>query len=382
MMTSNNNILIIAGEVSGDLIGASLLKELRAVQPNINIFGIGGDKMIEEGMNISFHINKLSFLGFAEVVKHLSFIKKVQREILKLVKMKNISTAVLIDYPGFNLSIAKKLKALGLKIIYYISPQIWAWGSSRIEKIRSTIDKMLVIFPFEETLYKNNNVPVEFVGHPMLERIAAHKYLSKTELIKKFKLDDQKEILLLMPGSRKHEVEKIFPAEIEAAAKLSDEFNLQVVVACAQNMNAEIFRNLSVLKNFTLVTENIFDFMNHSKFGIIKSGTATLEAGLHQLPMIIVYKTVWITYLIGKNLVKLESIGLVNILFGEKIIPELIQSEVNADTIYERSKTILRDKTLYQNMKDKLSGLRVKLGTEGASKRAAKIILNTLNETA
>ena len=381
-MTSNNNILIIAGEVSGDLIGASLLKELRAVQPNINIFGIGGDKMIEEGMNISFHINKLSFLGFAEVVKHLSFIKKVQREILKLVKMKNISTAVLIDYPGFNLSIAKKLKALGLKIIYYISPQIWAWGSSRIEKIRSTIDKMLVIFPFEETLYKNNNVPVEFVGHPMLERIAAHKYLSKTELIKKFKLDDQKEILLLMPGSRKHEVEKIFPAEIEAAAKLSDEFNLQVVVACAQNMNAEIFRNLSVLKNFTLVTENIFDFMNHSKFGIIKSGTATLEAGLHQLPMIIVYKTVWITYLIGKNLVKLESIGLVNILFGEKIIPELIQSEVNADTIYERSKTILRDKTLYQNIKDKLSGLRVKLGTEGASKRAAKIILNTLNETA
>ena len=338
--------------------------------------------MIEEGMNISFHINKLSFLGFVEVVKHLSFIKKVQREILKLVKMKNISTAVLIDYPGFNLSIAKKLKALGLKIIYYISPQIWAWGSSRIEKIRSTIDKMLVIFPFEETLYKNNNVPVEFVGHPMLERIAAHKYLSKTELIKKFKLDDQKEILLLMPGSRKHEVEKIFPAEIEAAAKLSDEFNLQVVVACAQNMNAEIFRNLSVLKNFTLVTENIFDFMNHSKFGIIKSGTATLEAGLHQLPMIIVYKTVWITYLIGKNLVKLESIGLVNILFGEKIIPELIQSEVNADTIYERSKTILTDKTLYQNIKDKLSGLRVKLGTEGASKRAAKIILNTLNETA
>lgn len=382
MMTANNNILIIAGEVSGDLIGASLIKELRAVQPEINIFGIGGDKMIEEGMNISFHINKLSFLGFVEVVRHLSFIKKVQREILKLVKMKNISTAVLIDYPGFNLSIAKKLKALGLKIVYYISPQIWAWGSSRIEKIRSTIDKMLVIFPFEETLYKNNNVPVEFVGHPMLERIAVHKYLSKAELIKKYNLDDQKEILLLMPGSRKHEVEKIFPAEIKAAAKLSREFNLQVVVASAQNMNTEIFRNLSSLENYTIVKENIFDFMNHSKFGIIKSGTATLEAGLHQLPMIIVYKTTWITYLIGKNLVKLESIGLVNILSEEKIIPELIQTEANSTSIYERSKTILADKMLYQNMKDKLSELKVKLGTEGASKRAAKIILNTLNETA
>jgi len=381
-MTANNNILIIAGEVSGDLIGASLIKELRAVQPAINIFGIGGDKMTEEGMNISFHINRLSFLGFVEVVSHLSFIKKVQREILKLVKMKNISTAVLIDYPGFNLSIAKKLKALGLKIIYYISPQIWAWGSSRIKKIRSTIDKMLVIFPFEETLYKNNNVPVEFVGHPMLERIAAHKYLSKTELIKKYNLDDQKEILLLMPGSRKHEVEKIFPAEIKAAIKLSQEFNLQVVVASTQNINTKIFRNLSSLENYTIVKENIFDFMNHSKFGIIKSGTATLEAGLHQLPMIIVYKTIWITYLIGKNLVKLESIGLVNILSGEKIIPELIQTEANSTSIYERSKTILSDKTLYQNMKDKLSALKVKLGTEGASMRAAKIILNTLNETA
>lgn len=381
-MTANNNILIIAGEVSGDLIGASLIKELRAVQPAINIFGIGGDKMIEEGMNISFHINKLSFLGFVEVVRHLSFIKKVQREILKLVKLKKITTAVLIDYPGFNLSIAKKLKALGLKIIYYISPQIWAWGSSRIEKIRSNIDKMLVIFPFEETLYKNNNVPVEFVGHPMLERIAVHKYLSKAELIKKYNLDDQKEILLLMPGSRKHEVEKIFPAEIEAAAKLSREFNLQVVIASAQNMNTEIFRNLSSLENYTIVKENIFDFMNHSKFGIIKSGTATLEAGLHQLPMIIVYKTTWITYLIGKNLVKLESIGLVNILSEEKIIPELIQTEANSTLIYERSKTILADKMLYQNMKDKLSALKVKLGTEGASKRAAKIILNTLNETA
>lgn len=382
MMTANNNILIIAGEVSGDLIGASLIKELRAVQPAINIFGIGGDKMIEEGMNISFHINKLSFLGFVEVVRHLSFIKKVQREILKLVKLKKITTAVLIDYPGFNLSIAKKLKALGLKIIYYISPQIWAWGSSRIEKIRSNIDKMLVIFPFEETLYKNNNVPVEFVGHPMLERIAVHKYLSKAELIKKYNLDDQKEILLLLPGSRKHEVEKIFPAEIEAAAKLSREFNLQVVIASAQNMNTEIFRNLSSLENYTIVKENIFDFMNHSKFGIIKSGTATLEAGLHQLPMIIVYKTTWITYLIGKNLVKLESIGLVNILSEEKIIPELIQTEANSTLIYERSKTILADKMLYQNMKDKLSALKVKLGTEGASKRAAKIILNTLNETA
>lgn len=381
-MTANNNILIITGEVSGDLIGASLIKELRAVQPAINIFGIGGDKMIEEGMNISFHINKLSFLGFVEVVRHLSFIKKVQREILKLVKLKKITTAVLIDYPGFNLSIAKKLKVLGLKIIYYISPQIWAWGSSRIEKIRSTIDKMLVIFPFEETLYKNNNVPVQFVGHPMLERIAVHKYLSKTELIKKYNLDDQKEILLLLPGSRKHEVEKIFPAEIEAATKLSREFNLQVVVASAQNMNTEIFRNLSSLENYTIVKENIFDFMNHSKFGIIKSGTATLEAGLHQLPMIIVYKTTWITYLIGKNLVKLESIGLVNILSEEKIIPELIQTEANSTSIYERSKTILADKMLYQNMKDKLSALKVKLGTEGASKRAAKIILNTLNETA
>lgn len=381
-MTPDKNILIIAGEVSGDLIGASLIKELRTLEPQINIFGIGGDKMIAEGMNIIYHINKLSFLGFVEVVKHLSFIKKVQREILEAVNKKNISTAVLIDYPGFNLSIAKKLKVLGLKIIYYISPQIWAWGSSRIEKIRSTVDKMLVVFPFEEKLYKKNNIPAEFVGHPMLERLASHNYLSKYELKEKYHLDQGKEILLLLPGSRKHEVTKIFPSVIKAAEKLAEEFNMQVVVACAQNMDGKTFSSLSGLKNYTLIKENIFDFMKYSKFGIVKSGTSTLEAGLHQMPMVIVYRTSFLTYLIGRSLVKLESIGLVNILAEEKIIPELIQNDMNVNLIYNEAKKILADKEIYRMVKTKLYGLKDKLGTKGASKRSANIILKLLNETA
>src|ERR1017187_6817829 len=171
MKSTNKNILVIAGEASGDLHGSALIGELKKIDSSINVFGIGGDKMKDSGMNVLYSIDKLAFLGFTEVIKHIPFIKKVQREILWLVKEKKIKNAVLIDYPGFNLSIAKKLKKSGLYIFYYISPQIWAWGAGRINKIKSLINKMIVVFPFEEELYLKNNVDVEFVGHPLLERI-------------------------------------------------------------------------------------------------------------------------------------------------------------------------------------------------------------------
>ena len=179
MTVPDKNILLIAGEASGDLHGSALIAELKKLDPSVNVYGIGGEKMKKAGMNILYPIDRLAFLGFTEVLKHLPFIKKVQREILTLVKEKGIKTAVLIDYPGFNLSIAKRLKKSGINIFYYISPQIWAWGAGRIKKIRSLINKMIVVFPFEEELYKRNNVNVEYVGHPLVERIDEYKLLSK-----------------------------------------------------------------------------------------------------------------------------------------------------------------------------------------------------------
>ncbi len=170
MSDNKKELMIIAGEVSGDLHGASLIKEIKRKDPAVEICGIGGERMKEAGMEIIYHINKMAFLGFAEVVKHLPFIKQVQTDLINEIRKRKIKQIVLIDYPGFNLNFAKKVKSLGIKIIYYISPQLWAWGANRIKKIKKLVDKMLVVFPFEEDLYKNEGINVEFVGHPLLRK--------------------------------------------------------------------------------------------------------------------------------------------------------------------------------------------------------------------
>ena len=373
--------MIIAGEVSGDLHGASLIEELKKLDENINIFGIGGDKMKAAGMNLIYHINKMAFLGFIEVIKHIPFIKKVQRDLVAVIKEKNIKNVVLIDYPGFNLSIAKKLQAMNVNIIYYISPQIWAWGAGRINKIKKLVNKMLVVFPFEEDIYKKAGVDVEFVGHPLLERINKYQFLDKQDLYKNFNLDENKELLLILPGSRSHEVEKIFPEVIKAGETLAAEFNLQVVVACSPNIEEGIFGGLSQKKNYKIIKGYTYELLKYAKLGIVKSGTSTLEAGLFELPMVIVYKTSYLTYLIGKNLVKVDSIGMANIISGEKLVPELIQSRVTEEALYKECKTILSDTGLYNNIKRKLQSIKEKLGTEGASKRAARVIYAALNES-
>ncbi len=373
------NIMMIAGEVSGDFIGAALIEELKKKDDRINVFGLGGDRMKDAGMQVLYHIKRMAFLGFAEVVKHLPFIRQVQRELLDIIRKEDIKYVVLIDYPGFNLNFARKLKEIDVKVIYYISPQIWAWGSGRIKKIKKFVDKMIVVFPFEEDLYKKHDVNVELVGHPLIQRIGEYKFLSRQELLNKLNLPD-KEILLVMPGSREHEVEKIFPEVIKAAEKLADEFNMQVVTACSSNIDENMLHKMTPSKKFKVVKGLTYDLMKYSKLGIIKSGTSTLEAGIFGLPMVIVYKTSLLTYIIGKNLVQVDNIGMANIISGEKVVPELIQKNVNEETIYSECRKILADKTLYNNMKSKLELLREKLASAGASGRASDIIYSLLNE--
>ncbi|HOI30610.1 MAG TPA: lipid-A-disaccharide synthase [Melioribacteraceae bacterium] len=372
--------MIIAGEASGDMHGASLIHELKKLDPELKISGIGGDRMIAEGMQPLFHIKRMAFLGFIEVLRHLPFIRKVQTEILKKIKQESIDTVVLIDYPGFNLEMAGKLKQPGKKIIYYISPQVWAWGIGRIKKIKELIDKMIVVFPFEEKLYKENGVDAVYVGHPLIEQINSYQFLSKEELFEKLKLEEGKEILLLMPGSRKHEIKKLFPVSIKAAKHLADEFNLQIVVACAENIDEHVFNGLSEIKDFKLVKGNRYDLLKYSKFGIIKSGTSTLEAGIFELPFVVVYSTNALTYHLGKMLVKINNIAMANIILGETVVTELIQKEVNVEKIYEVSKEILSDNSRYETIRTKLGSIKSRLGSIGASKRAAELIFSKLNE--
>jgi len=372
--------MIIAGEASGDLHGAALIKKLKNIDSSIEILGIGGDKMIDAGMNALFHIKKMAFLGLVEVIKHIPFIKQVQKKLINTVVEEKIKIAILIDYPGFNLDIAKKLKKLGIKIIYYISPQVWAWGKRRIKKIKKYVDRMIVVFPFEEKLYIENGIDAVYVGHPLIEHIENYNFITKDELYEKFDLIKEKEILLLLPGSRKHEIKKIFPETIKAASRLANNFNLQIVVACADNINEEIFYSLSNNKNYKIIKGHTYDLLKYSYFGIIKSGTSTLEAGIFQLPFIVVYATNFLTYLIGRLVVQIDSIAMVNILLGEKVIEELIQSEMNSENIYKKSFEILSDKKKYNELKEKLMMLKSKLGNSGASEKAAKIIYSMLNE--
>jgi len=380
MNEHNKNIMIIAGEVSGDLLGAELSSELKKINGNLNIVGIGGERMKLAGVEIIYHINKLAFLGFAEVVKHIPFIRKVQNELIEIIKEKNIKNIILIDYPGFNLNFAKKIKPLGVKIIYYISPQIWAWGRGRIKRIKNLVRKMFVVFPFEEKIYNAAGVDVEFVGHPLLERIDKYDFLPREKFFRMYELETGKEILLILPGSRKHEVERIFPAAIEAAMKLSREFNLQVIVAGTSGIDEKLYKNISSSDDYKLVKDHNYELMRYSKFGIIKSGTSTLEAGLFGLPMVIVYKTSLLTYFIGKNLVNLKNIGMANIISGENVVPELIQDKVNPDSIYNESKKILSNSDLYNSIRNRLLEINKKLGEKGAVRKTAESIYSLINE--
>ena len=381
---NNKNVLIIAGEASGDLHGASLIRELIKLDSSLKLFGIGGNKMQTEGMELIYHIDKMAFLGFVEVIKHLPFIKKVQRDLIEEVKRRNVTEVVLIDYPGFNLSIAKKLKRLkpelDLELIYYITPQVWAWGKGRVNKIRKLFKKILVVFPFEEKFFKEKNVNAEFVGHPLIQEINAYDFISRSLLDKKFDLDPAKEILLLLPGSRKQEVKSIFPEAIKAATKIADELDMQIVVACSNNIDEKVFYEMTDIKNFKVIKDQTYDLLRHAKFGIVKSGTSTLEAGLLELPMVIVYKTSLLTYTIGKSLVKIKNFGMANIVLDEQVVPELIQNKANADNIYDETKNILSDEELLNHIKMKLSRIKKILGDKDAPKNAAKIIYSLLNE--
>lgn len=372
--------MIIAGEASGDLHGSSLIDELLKIDPALEISGIGGDRMIKGGLKKLHHISEMSFLGFFEIIKHLPFIKKVKNDLITHVKNENIKTVVLIDYPGFNLSIAKSFKQLGIKNIYYISPQIWAWGKGRISKIKNLISRMIVFFPFEKVMYDENKIHSDFVGHPLVSKIDNYNFLTKDEIIKKYNLDTNKELLTILPGSRKQEISMFFNELMIGAEKISKKYNYQIAVACADNIDENYIRNFSSLQNFKVIKNDTYSLLRNSKFAIVKSGTSTLETAIIGTPFIVVYKTNFLTYLIGKTLIKIKNIALVNIVAGKTIVKELIQNDVNPENIFNEARIILSDKEKIKRLKNDLSEIKRKLNTDGnPSKKAAEIIYSELN---
>lgn len=374
-----NKILIIAGEASGDLHASALMQEYYKLDSEAKFFGIGGDNMISAGLNAVYHINNMAFLGFAEIIKHLPFIRTVKKNLLSLVKKENIKTVILVDYPGFNLNFARSVKKLGVKVIFYISPQIWAWGAHRVKKIKALIDLMIVLFPFEKDFYLKNDVPVVYTGHPLIDRINKYNFIEREEFFYKFNLDLNKKILLILPGSRIQEIEKILPETLEAAKVLSKKYNYQTVIACSLNIDKYLFDKFDL--NDTIVIKGYtYELLKYSSFGIIKSGTSTLEAALFNLPFVVVYKTNSITYYLGKALIKINNIALANIIAGKTIVKELIQDDINRNNIIKVISEYLQDDDKLSAIKNELMIVREKLASNGASKKAAEAIFSIVNE--
>jgi lipid-A-disaccharide synthase len=364
--------MIIAGEASGDLHGSGVVRELKRKNPKLEIFGVGGDRMKAAGMQLIYHINELSFMGFAEVLRHLPVIRSVKRALEMVLKFRKPDAVLLIDYPGFNLPFAATAKQNGVKVVYYISPQVWAWHRSRIKRMRGIVDKMLVIFPFEEDLYRKEGVDAEFVGHPLLEVLRSS--LDRKGFFKRYGLDPNKRLLGLFPGSRLQEIENIFPEMLKGARMIARELDMQVAVAVAPTLDEKHFQPFYDLEGIHLIKDATYELMDHSDFALVTSGTATLETALFTTPMVVVYKTSWLTYLIGRALIQIKNIGLVNIVAGKRIVPELIQYRASGTNLAKEALKILRNDSAVTAMKQELSKVRDKLGEIGASQRVAERI--------
>ena len=308
-----NRLVLIAGEVSGDIHAARLIAALKKLIPDLEISGIGGDLMSEQGLTPVFHIREMAFLGIGEVLRHLPFIRKVFREMVERVAETRPAAVILVDYPGFNLRFAAKIHKLGIPVIYYISPQLWAWGRRRVKRIRKYVDKMLVIFPFEQTFYKDYGINAEYVGHPLADRHFDHVH--PKSMLK------GKSILGLLPGSRIQELEKLLPDMIGAAQQLIKQGVVEkAVILTVPTIAESIYENyIGEAEAIDLSDTTAADYFNNLDAAIVSSGTATLETAYFQVPLLIVYRVSALTWYLGKLFVKLKMIGLANIVAGKPI---------------------------------------------------------------
>ncbi|PIW67335.1 MAG: lipid-A-disaccharide synthase [Candidatus Omnitrophica bacterium CG12_big_fil_rev_8_21_14_0_65_42_8] len=373
-------LMILAGETSGDLQAANLLKSLKSINPSIEAFGMGGKKMSSEGAEILYNITDLAVVGFFEVLKHFGTFKKIFEKLSGLLETRRPDAVILVDYPGFNLRFAKTAKEKNIPVIYYISPQIWAWGENRIHEIKKCVDKIIVIFGFEETIYKEAGVKVSFVGHPFLDIVKPE--WKKEETIKTVHLKHDSIKIALMPGSRKKEIEKHLPSMLASCEIIknkipSAEFVISRIKELDQGLYNKIVKRSTVKPHF--LDNKPYEVMDIADLVIVSSGSATLEAAIMEKPMVIIYKTSFLTWLLAKNLIKIPDIGLVNIVAGQRIVPELVQFNATPENIAKESLDILTDHKKIHEIKENLRKVKSKLGEIGASSRAARAIYKFLN---
>ena len=377
----SKKILLVAGEVSGDLHGSRLVEAIQSIDPEIQFFGVGGEGLKRVGMKLLYPSQSLSVVGITEVLLKLRPILRALRGLKKSLDRERPDLIILVDFPDFNLRLAKIAHRRGIPILYYVSPQVWAWRPKRIKLIARLVKKMIVLFPFEVPLYEAAGVDVEWVGHPLLDTV--RPALSKEKAFQQLGLDPKRRTIGLLPGSRMHEVKRLLPPLLASADVLQREIpDLQFVVPLAPGIPKTILspwmKNISVP---VIVVEGFtYDAMNLSDLLIVASGTATLEGAILGKPMVIIYKVSLLSYWIARALIRVDHIGLVNLVAEKEIAPELIQRDVNPRRIADEAFRILRDPLLSRKMVESMGEVRQKLGEPGAAQRAAHIVLSLMKE--
>ncbi len=377
--SAGKKILIISGEASGDLHGANLVRAAQKKAPNVVWYGVGSRRMEEAGVRLIADASEISVVGLTEVLLHLPKIYDVLQRIKRFLQEQRPDLLVLIDFPDFNFRVGKIAKKLGIPIVYYISPQVWAWRKGRIKTIAKLVAAMIVVFPFKVPLYRDAGVDVRFEGHPLTDVVRST--LSQTEAKQMLGLDPARRAVALLPGSRRKEIANLLPDMLAAAEILKTRFpDLQFILPVAPTLSRDVIASFTRVSAVpvTLIDGRVYDVLRASDAAVVVSGTATLETALMEVPLVIVYRVSRLSSFIGRLLVRVDHIGLANIVAGKRVVPELVQEAVTPQAIAEAVTPMLADVARAAGIRAELAGIRARLGAGGANERIAAVVLEFL----
>lgn len=379
----SKKLFILAGEVSGDMHAAGVIAELLKQKPGVRVFGIGGEKIRALGADLLYDTRQMSIMGFVDVLRHAGFLRKVIRELKQLIRSERPDAALLVDYPGMNLMMARFLHDLGIPVIFYISPQVWAWKEGRVRKIRETVDRLLVIFDFEVDFFYRHGVKAEFAGNPVIEELGDVVLPSSDVFRRQYDIGDDELLIGLLPGSRKQEITMLLPEMLGAARLLHDERKVVFLFGRAPHLDVRWQDHVPDGAALRVFECSSYEVMRYSMLAFITSGTATLEALCFGLPMIVVYRTGWLNYEIGRRLVKLRNISLANIVARglgaeAQAVPELIQHDASALRMAGLAMQLLDDRGRLEAMRSELLAAKEKLAGRAPSKVVSRVILEYL----
>jgi len=371
-------VMVVAGEASGDMHAAKVIEELKELNSELEFFGMGGQQMAEAGVDILYDPTELSVIGFWESLKHIGLMYKILNKLERAIKDREPDVVLLVDFSGFNLKMAKRTAKLDVPTVNYFAPSAWVWGTWRAKKMAKYGVKIASVFPMEEEVYREVGADVEFVGHPLVDMVSTE--LAPAEFKEKFNLATAQRTIGLLPGSRQQEIDSLLEpmlgaAELIAAQYPDSQFLLPVADTISEGEIADIVAGYDL--NIKLIPSHSYEVMEAADLLLSTSGTATLEAAFFATPMVIIYKTSWLSYAVGKLVIKIPYIGLPNIIAEEKIVPELLQGAANSQEIAEQALNILDNPAYQQEIETGLKQVKEKLGTSGAVQRVAKLVLKT-----